>query len=133
VAAVSALMVASCVAPPAQTTTTTTTVATPAAPIKTGTVAPPDAVATGLTRRDLDNLFLEWCTSKKAIPGSASACSCTVDQMHIQGLDDAGARRLADIVTAAPDASGPHFSLLSRTEKDQISQASANCGVKILY
>ena len=83
------------------------------------------------SRRQLDYQFAAWCISRKALPEHQGVCYCVVDQMHIQGLDDAGARRVDAIVRAAADGSDAAFETLAPRDEAKLAQAAGICGMRL--
>ena len=84
-----------------------------------------------ISRRQLDYQFAAWCISRKALPEHQGVCYCVVDQMHIQGLDDAAAHRVGAIIRAAADGSDAAFETLAPQDEAKLAQAAGICGARL--
>ena len=91
--------------------------------------AAPTAVAGG--RYQLDNEILAWCTQRKGLPATPSACTCLTDQLHVQRLPDDGARAFVQALYAVSPGSDPVLDALPSEHRTRLDRAAELCGTTV--
>ena len=82
-------------------------------------------------RYQLDNEILAWCTQRKGLPATASACTCLTDQLHVQRLPDEGARAFVEALYAVTPGSDPVLDALPSEHRARLGRAAELCGTTV--